>query len=498
MKKYLRKPRLTLVIFSVLIIAVFLGQAVFAASDEDNINLLYMEKFFEFVRDQYEGGLSDSKMVDGAVRGILNSLDDYTTYYTKEEKEAFLDSVSGIFGGIGITMEVSGDYIVVSKVLPATPAERAGILQGDKIVEADGVNLVGMAAEKAAYLIRGDVGTVVKIGVLRNESKEIKYFEITREVIKVNPVTYEIRNGIGYIKLEQFNENTDEYMTKALEAMDRNRITKIILDLRDNPGGSVAQATALAQKFVPKGIITKLDFRSESYDDIEYYSHLEKPKYELAVLVNGMTASASEIVAGAIQDTGAGKLVGTKTFGKARFQSLIPVLSRDAFFKYINEGILAVNAYDLQSRGIMPLEEDIAGYAKLTLGVYYTPKGRMIDGQGLTPDIVAEDPKPMHDVNINSIQKLTKTVEHGLNGQGIDVYNAEKILRFSGYNITAVDNTLDIDTVEALKYFQRKSGLNVNGILDKQTQDALNAELDRLIAKYDMQYAAAVEVLTNR
>jgi carboxyl-terminal processing protease len=211
-----------------------------------------------------------------------------------------------------------------------------------------------------------------------------------------------------------------------------------------------------------------------------------------------MTASASEIVAGAIQDTGAGKLVGTKTFGKARFQSLIPVLSRDAFFKYINEGILAVNAYDLQSRGIMPLEEDIAGYAKLTLGVYYTPKGRMIDGQGLTPDIVAEDPKPMHDVNINSIQKLTKTVEHGLNGQGIDVYNAEKILRFSGYNITAVDNTLDIDTVEALKYFQRKSGLNVNGILDKQTQDALNAELDRLIAKYDMQYAAAVEVLTNR
>lgn len=497
MKKYLRKSRLTLAIFSVLIIAVIFGQTVFAASDQDNINLLYMEKILEFIRDQYEGELSDSELVDGAVRGIMNSLDDYTTYYTSEEKKAFVDSVSGIFGGVGISMEISGEYIVVSKVLPATPAEKAGILQGDKIIEADGVSLVGVTAEKAASIIKGDIGTVVKIGVLRNGSSEVKYFEITREVIKVNPVTYEIRNGIGYIKLELFNENTDEYISKALEEMDRNKITKIILDLRDNPGGEVAQATALAQKFVPKGIITKLDFHSARYSDMTYYSYLEKPKYELAVLVNGMTASAAEIVAGAIQDTGAGKLVGTKTFGKAKFQSLIPILSRDAFIKYINQGILAVNAYDLQNQGIGIEEKDIAGYAKLTLGYYYTPKGRLIDGKGLTPDIAAEDPKPMHDININSIQKLTKTVEHGLNGQGIDVYNAEKLLKFLGYNITAVDNTLDKGTVEALKYFQGKFGLNANGILDKYTQAALNAELDKLIGKYDMQYVAAADMLNK-
>ncbi|MGE5613483.1 MAG: S41 family peptidase [Bacillota bacterium] len=495
MKSYLRKSRLTLIILSVLIIAVFLGQTVFAASDEDNINLLYLEKTLELIRDQYGGEISDSELVDGVVRGIMNSLDDYTTYYTREEKEAFIDSVSGVFGGIGISMEVSGDYIVVSKVLTATPAERAGILQGDKIVEADGVSLVGATAEKAASVIKGEVGTVVKIGVLRNGSNQIKYFEITREVIKVNPVTFEIRNGIGYIKLDMFNENTNEYITKALEAIDRNKITKIILDLRDNPGGEVGQATTLAQKFVPKGIITKLDFHSERYNDVVYYSYLEKPKYKLAVLVNGNTASAAEIVAGAVQDTGAGKLVGTKTFGKAKFQSLIPILSRDAFIKYINKGILAVSAYDLQYRGIMPEEEDIAGYAKLTLGVYYTPKGRMIDGRGLTPDIVVEAPKPVNNVNINNIQKLTRTVDHALNGQGIDVYNAEKLLKFMGYNITAVDNTLDKDTVEALKSFQQKSGIKVSGILDMSTQAVMNIELDKLIARHDIQYAAAVEAL---
>lgn len=497
MNVYLRKLRLGRIICSVLVIAVLLGQTAFAASDQDSINLLYMEEIFELVRDQYEGGLSDSKLVDGAVRGIMNSLDDYTTYYTSEEKKVFVDSVSGIFGGIGISMEISGDYIVVSKVLAATPAEKAGILQGDKIVEADGVSLVGVTAEKAASVIKGDVGTVVKIGVLRNGNNKIRYFDIIREVIRVNPVTYEIRNDIGYIKLELFNENTEEYITKALEAMDENKITKIILDLRDNPGGEVAQATALAQKFVPKGIITKLDFHSARYDDLEYYSSLEKSKYKLAVLVNGMTASAAEIVAGAVQDTGAGKLVGTKTFGKAKFQSLIPILSRDAFIKYINQGILAVNGYDLQYHEIRPEEQDIAGYAKLTLGVYYTPKGRMIDGQGLVPDVAAEDTKPIFSININSIRKLTRTVEHGLNGQGIDVYNAEKLLKLMGYKITAIDNTLDSATVEELKSYQESSGLNANGILDKHTQAALNAELDRLIGKYDMQYAAAVNVLNK-
>lgn len=484
------------IIGTALVIFLLLGQAAYGTTQNDEANLLYLEGILNLIRDQYKGDISDDKLVNGAVSGIFQSLDDYTTYYNNEEKEKFMDSVTGVFGGIGVTIEMNEEYIIVSKVLASSPAEKSGIRQGDKIVEANGVSLIKATTDKAVSTLKGEPGTKVKIGILRNGSNSIKYFEITREIIKVNPVSYEIRNGIGYIKLEIFNENTEEYITKALEVMDKNNITKIILDLRDNPGGEVSQSVAVAKKFVPKGLITKLDYQSTRYSDLEYNSVLEHPKYKLAVLVNGMSASASEIVSGAIQDTGAGKLIGTKTFGKAKFQSLIPILTMEAFVKYKNEiGVSIVNAYDLQYFGVFPSKDEIGGYTKMTLGVYYTPKGRMIDGEGLLPDIIVEDPKLVSEISINNIQRLTKTVAPGLNSQGIDVYNAEKILKILNYGIKIPDSTLDSDTAAELKAYQKKNNLRQNGILDFATQDTLNEDLLKLVAKYDLQYSAAVNSL---
>ncbi len=500
MHSYSARPFFRYVLCVILIVFLLLGQTVYAsATAEDEKNLQYLQGIINMIRDQYKGSLTDSQLVEGAIEGMLGSLDEYTTYYTPKEAKTFMGSVSGIFGGIGISMEISGEYIVVSKVFSASPAEKAGILQGDRIVEADGKSLIKATAEEAASIIRGEAGTVVKLGVLRNGTGSAKYISITREVIKINPVIYEIRNGIGYIKLERFNENTDEYINKALAEMDRNKITKLILDMRDNPGGEVSQAVALAQKFVPKGLITKLDYKSEKYTDIEYHSELETPKYKLAVLVNGMSASAAEIVSGAIQDTEVGKLVGTKTFGKAKFQGMLPILTPEAFLKYKEQfGNNVVNASDLQMYyGISPAINEIGGYTKMTLGLYYTPKGRMIDGTGLTPDIIAEDPKPVSDININNIQKLTKTAKLGLNDQGADVYNAEKLLKVMGYEIGTLDTTLDAKTVKALKAYQKASVLNISGILDYKTQDALNASILKIITKYDKQYNAAVQLLNK-
>lgn len=482
---------------AILIAFLLLGQSAYASTEaEDERNLQYFQGIIDMIRDQYKGSLTDRQLIEGAVGGMLDSLDDYTTYYTPKEADVFMGSITGVFGGVGIAMEISGDYILVSKVFSASPAEKAGILQGDKIVEANGKSLLKVLPDDAAAVIKGEAGTKVKLGVLRNGTSGIKYIEVTREVIKINPVTVEIRNGIGYIKLEMFNENTDEYITKALAELDKNKITKVILDLRDNPGGEVTQAVAVAQKFVPKGLITRLDYKSEKYSDIEYSSYLEKAKYKLAVLVNGMSASASEIVSGAIQDTGAGKLVGTKTFGKAKFQGILPILTPEAFSKYEQQlGVNIVNGYDLQFYGINPSKDEIAGYTKMTMGFYYTPKGRMIDGKGLTPDIKAEDPKPVSEIIINSIQKLTKTTKPGLNAQGIDVYNAEKLLKVLGYDIGILDTTLDAKTVKAMKAYQKKSGLTSSGILDDKTQDVLNAALLKLIVQYDKQYNAAVQLL---
>ena len=482
------------------IVIIFLSvgiNAYAASSDNEEQNMKYLQGIMNMIHDEYWGGQIDSSLIEGAVGGMLGSLDDYTTFYNNEEADAFFTSVAGVFGGIGVSMELSGDYIIVSKVFPASPAERAGILQGDKIVEADGTSLLKAAPEEAASIIRGEAGTKVRLGILRSGNSSVKYFEVNREIIRINPVTYEIRNGIGYIKLEEFNENTDVFLTEALNEIDKRKVTKIILDLRDNPGGEVGQAVAAARKFVPAGLITKLDFKSEKYGDVEYDSFLEKQKYKLEVLVNGMGASASEIVSGAIQDTGVGKLVGTKTFGKAKFQGLIPILTPEAFTKYEKElGIKAVNAFDLQMYyGIFPEDNEIAGYTKMTLGLYYTPKGRMIDGTGLKPDIAAADPEPVADIYINSIQKLTATTEPGLNSHGIDVYNAEKILKIMGYKIDTPDTTLDAKTVSAIKIYQKYSKLVISGILDTETQNAMNASLQVLIGKYDTQYKAAVNAL---
>jgi carboxyl-terminal processing protease len=430
---------------------------------------------------------------------MLDSLDDYTTYYDNKEKDAFMDSISGVFGGLGLTMEINGDYIIVSKVFSESPAEKAGILQGDKIVEAGGINLVKASTDKASAAIKGKPGTKVKLGLLRNGSSEKIYIDVVREIIKVNPVTYENRNGIGYIKLDMFNENTAEYINEALAECDNRKIKNIILDLRDNPGGEVGQAVALADKIVPEGLITKLDYKSENFDDIEYYSTLKQPKYKLAVLVNGLSASASEIVSGAVQDTDAGVLIGTKTFGKVKFQSLIPLLSKEAYEKYNEKyGLNVVNVYELYNYNILPSDDDIGGYAKMTLGVYYTPNGRMIDGAGLIPDITVADPEPVAGISVNNIQRMTKSVELGINSQGSDVYNAKKILKIMGYDIKSINSNFDKPFETTLKKYQNDKELNTDGILDIKTQIALNADLLKYVQKYDTQYAAAVKYLRSK
>lgn len=513
MIKFSVKSKLRNIFCLVIAVLLMLGQPVLGASEQpaagttdqsspaaaaqDDTAAQYFDGILNMIGDQYWGKVSDTDLVNGTVKGMFDSLDDYTTYMTDDEKSSFMDTMTGAFGGIGITMQVSGDYIVVTNVLAASPAEKAGVLQGDKLVEANGVKLLKATTDKAASVIKGEIGTTVKLGILRDGYSKTIYKNVVRATIKVNPVTSEIRNGIGYIKLDLFNENTEEFLKKALAEMDAKKITKIILDLRDNPGGEVSQAVAVARNFVPKGLITKLDYKSEKYDDLEYYSDLEKPKYRLAVLVNGNSASASEIVSGAIQDTGAGKLVGTKTFGKGKFQSIIPLLTVDAFKKYRDLGITAVNSYDLIVQGIYPSDDEIAGFVKMTLGCYYTPKGRMIDGVGLSPDVRVDDPKPVAGVSVNSIRKLTCTTEPRLNAQGDDIFNAEKLLKVMGYKIATPDNILDSGTVSALKQFQKKTGIKVSGILDKKTQSSLNDNLLKIIAKYDAQYSAAVNLLNH-
>ncbi|HHW48318.1 MAG TPA: S41 family peptidase [Clostridiaceae bacterium] len=470
------------------------------ASGTTNISAEYLERVFEVVKENYNGEITDGELLQGALKGMFNTMDPYTVYFTKDEADTFLSGIGGIYEGIGVSFEKDGDYVVIIDVYKSSPAERSGLVPGDNIVSVDGKSIAGMPVEQVQSMILGKAGTKVVLGIMRAGEKDILEVEIIREQIKINPVIYDIRGDIGYIRIKSINSNTDQFLTEALNEMDDKKIEKIILDLRDNPGGDVSQAVAAARKFVPEGLITKLDYKSEKIPDEVYYSYLKEPKYKLAVLVNGATASAAEILAGAIQDSGAGKLIGTKTFGKAKVQNIMPLLTPEAYKKYeLLLGIKTVNAYEIVSvYGIALENEDIIGWAKMTTAVYLTPKGRIIDGKGLKPDITISDPQLIDNIDIKSIQKLSLTVKPTLNSMGYDVYNAEKILKILGYEVDEPDTKLDEKTYKAIYEFQRDSGLFPYGVLDFTTQKALNEKLEQIILSNDRQYAKAVDILNTQ
>ncbi len=490
-----------LLVILVLVVCLVIPQGAFAraAEDAEDIDLGYIKGVFKMIREKYGDGVTDAQLFEGAIRGMLGAVDDYTTYFDMDEANSFLSGINGVYEGIGASISKIGDYVTVIKVFPASPAEKAGILSGDRIASVDGKSVFGASLEEVQSLLMGKAGTKVSIGVLRGNSGGIKTIEVVRDKIVVNPVSYEINGRIAYIKLDSFNANADEFLGKALEDIDRKRIRKVILDLRDNPGGLLDEAIAVARRFVPKGLITKLDYYSPREADQEYYSNLAKTKYQLVVLVNGRTASASEILAGAIQDTGAGILVGTKTFGKAKVQKTYQMLTPEAHKKYRDMlGEDVVNTYDLiVNHKIIPFVSEVGGYAKITVGEYITPGGRMIDGQGIMPDIVVDDYGLVNDIDIRSIQKLSKTSNLDINSEGLDVYNAEKILRALGYSVNYPDFKLDLRTKRAIEKFKEDNQLKSDGLLDIVTQDALNRKLEQLILEVDRQYAKAVEILKN-
>lgn len=459
----------------------------------------YLEKVLDLIDNSYVGEVDEDQILRNAIEGMFYVLDPYTEFLTVEETKIFTESVGGTFYGVGIVLEEGENYVNIIQVLPSSPAEAAGILQGDAIARVDGKDMKGKTPQEVQSVIRGDYGTQVNIGVIRCGHEDILYFNITRDLIKTNPVRYEIKDGIGYIKIDSFNSSTVLYVNEALADMDKNGVKDIIIDLRNNPGGQVNQAVSVARQFVANGVITRLEFKSEKYWDEVYRSYLDESEYDLAVLVNGNTASAAEIVTGAVKDNKAGVVIGTRTFGKAKVQGLIPILKPEAIKKYKDLlGVTTIDANDLiYLYGVSPSEDELLGYVKMTLGSYYTPAGSMIDGKGIIPNITITNPPDVNGIDLSSIIKLSGTVKPGLQDRGTDVYNAEKMLKALGYDVYNPDTLLDEKTFAAITKFQKDSNLYPYGVLDFTTQEALNSAINKLILKYDKQYAKAVEILKS-
>src|SRR5688572_3978896 len=321
-----------------------------ATSDGASRDLDAFVEVLDRVRRDYVEPVDTPKLVQGAIDGMMKDLDPFSQYMDKAEYADLRSVTTGHFGGLGIVISVRDEYPTVISPIEGTPAYTLGIQSGDVIVKIDGASTRGLSNEEAVRRLRGPTGTDVTITIARAGESE-RDFRVRREEITVKSVPYafEVAPGVGYLRLSTFSETTGEEVRAAIERLEEAGARSIVLDLRDNPGGLLSQAVDVTEAFVPKGNLVVYTKGRASGADSKVFAQSERPHTEqpLVVLLNGGSASASEIVAGAIQDLDRGLVVGTTSFGKGSVQSLI----------------------EFPGRGTA---------LKLTTAKYYTPSGRSI------------------------------------------------------------------------------------------------------------------------
>ena len=354
-----------------IIISLFFFENSFSENSSIYKKIDLFGEVLEKINEEYVDEVDQSKGMDAAINGLLQSLDPYSAYMTPESFEGMQTETSGKFGGLGIEVGMESGVMKVISPIDNTPASKAGLKAGDYIVKIDGIQVQGKSLMDAVDLMRGLVGSSIEITVRRRGVKKALIFNITREIIQVQSVKSElIDNNIGYIRLTSFNENSSDQIKKRVEKLNKEKNLKgYILDLRNNPGGLLSQAIKISDFFLENGEIVSTKSRKV----------LENRKWfakkgdiiggkTLIVLINYGSASASEIVAGALKDHKRAIILGENSYGKGSVQSIIPLKNRGAI--------------------------------RLTIAKYYLPSGKSISKIGVTPDI--EIPEGSEDFKFNS------------------------------------------------------------------------------------------------
>lgn len=407
---------------------------------------------------EYLGQMGDDALVP-MLKGALQSMDEYSDFYTKSEFIEYNNNLNKTFYGLGVMLEQSGEYVMITGFSEENSlAEKSGFRIGDKIVKVDGINVVGNSVAEVKNLVVGEIGTTVIVTVLRDD----KNIEITGTRTAVNSTTVSggiLDNGVGYIKIASFSSNSSKEFSEVSQTLKNEGVTELILDLRNNPGGLVSSAVDIAQQIIPKGKIVDVKYRDASLNHT-YYSQLDKAPFNMVVLVNGNTASSSEILASAIQDSGAGILLGEQTYGKAVIQSSY----------MLNNGMVF----------------------KLTIGKYITRNGQEIANVGLTPDIEVENyTKRIDTTGYTKFDFLTPT---SVGDSGTNVTAAKERLAIMNYYIGNLENDVyNTDLKESIKEFQKDNNLTDTGVLDVPTQIRMKEVFEKLETEVDMQMRAAYE-----
>lgn len=356
-------------------IGTIVGLCVALSFDAKSVgNLARLIGAMKFIESQYVREVEEDSLVNGAISGMVRSLDDpHSIYLEPRLYNQLKTETSGSFGGIGVYMGFRDGGVQVLGVIPESPGEKVGLLAGDSILAVNSQPISEIEPGEVAMKIRGEVGTNVEL-LIRREGEEDKTYTITRDVIQVKTVAGKMLDDReGYIRISNFSENSGKEFKNIVQELESNGMKGLILDLRQNPGGVITSCVEIAQEIVPAGTIVSVIKRDGEKE--VYTSNLQQPKFPIVVLLDQNSASASELLSGALQDTKAALIVGKTSYGKGSVQTVIPMFHDDGL--------------------------------KLTIAKYYTPNGRSIDGIGIVPDVEVDLKTPLQmsrDMDLNEFE----------------------------------------------------------------------------------------------
>jgi len=407
--------------------------------------------------------ITNEELMQAALDGIFGKLDNYSEYYTKERYDEYQQKMDGKFGGIGVYINYKENRVRVVRPIKGTPAFEAGLQKGDVFISVNGENITDKTLDEVVNMVRGEEGTTVTIGIQRGtEEFEV---EIERKIVEVLSVeTKDIKEvlpeiedekieEIAYLQIINFNANVYNQYVKEMQKAKKDGKRGLIIDVRDNPGGYLNEVVNMLRVTIPKGpILFTVD---KAGNERTYSGSLEEVPFEIVVITNSDSASASEIFASAIKESGAGKTVGETTFGKGVVQELKRFATGDAF--------------------------------KITIEEYLTRDKNHINGVGVLPDYKVEVPTVK--IYGNRRLRLNDTLE--------DVKRLEKILHFLGYDIKTIDDKYEKETHDAIYKFQEENGLYPYGVADFTTIAKINEAVTEKIKEKDIQLEKAIEVMNE-
>lgn len=423
-----------------------------------------VEQAYELILSRYVEKIDQEKLVEGAIQGMLSVLKDpYSVYMDKETTQQFTQTLESSFEGIGAEVGMEDGKIVIVSPFKNSPAEKAGLKPHDQILKVDGKSVEGLDLNKATSKIRGKKGTTVKIEIARKGLKEPLTFEVKRDEIPLETVHSDIKQydgkRIGYLEVTSFSENTAVDFKKELKVLENDKIKGLIIDVRGNPGGLLSSVEEILKEFVPKDK-PFVQIQQRNGEKRRYFSTLtEKKPYPVVVLTNKGSASASEILAGALQEATGYKIIGETTFGKGTVQQAVPM-------------------------------ED-GSNIKLTLFKWLTPDGNWIHQKGIKPDVEVKQPN----IFTTHPLQIDKPLVEDMNNE--QVKNAQEILDGLGLAPGRTDGYFSSETTTAVKAFQENNDLAVTGKIDAKTaaklEDAAIKEMKK--EKNDAQLQMALRLI---